>query len=306
MYQQSTPSLLQARLTRNTLLAEAPVRSGQKTGDGQLATPGYTHKQSLIELLPFNSHRHFAHRNIQCFGNTLAIGRISLVAVSDMTNHDMPIHTCHVACGVLEQPLLLFRRHQTEQVTRLSEVVVIIGAVIIPVGSTLQRQRWLAEVRLLLPLAVGVGLIVQASSVVAIDAHGTIAMVAVYRAARRVDRNLVVVNPQAVALGIAVGEQPPLQHAVRRVADAGYHVGRSEGRLLYVLKIVLRVAVKLEIAHLNQWIVLFRPDLGQIERMEAIVGSLGFRHDLYVQGPAREVLTLDSLEQVALDRKSVV
>src|SRR5690554_1409918 len=155
-------------------ITPTPVPAGQKAGGGHVATPGYTHKQGLILLLPFSLHRHFAHRDIQCFGNTLAIGRISLVAVSDMTNHDMPVNTCHVARGILEQSLLLFRRHQTEQVTRLSEVVLIIGTVVITAGSTFQRQRRFAEVRLFLPFAVGIRLIVQAAALVAINTHGTI------------------------------------------------------------------------------------------------------------------------------------
>src|SRR5690554_5813083 len=150
-----------------------PVPAGQKMG-WPVGHPRIYAQAGLNRVIPLSLHRHFTHRYIQCCGNTLAIGRISLVAVSDMTNHDMTVNTCHVARGVLEQSLLLFRRHQTEQVSRLSEVVLIIGTVVITAGSTFQRQRRFAEVRLFLPFAVGIRLIVQAAALVAINTHGTI------------------------------------------------------------------------------------------------------------------------------------
>ena len=108
------------------------------------------------------------------------------------------------------------------------------------------------------------------------------------------------VHTQTVALRIAVGEQPPLQHAVRREADTRYHVGRGEGGLLHILEVVVRVAVELHVAHFDQRIILLRPDLGQIERMEAVGRCIGLRHDLHVQGPAGEVAVLDRVVQVAL------
>src|SRR5690606_19218506 len=181
---------------------------------------------------------YFGHRNAQSFCHTLAIGRISPVAVGDVTNHDVALHTVHRPSRIVEQPLLRVWRHQSEQIARLGEVVRILGSIVITGGGTLQRHGRLAEVRLLLPLAVGVRLVMQAAALVAIDPHGTIAVIAVDRATGRVHRDLVVVHTQTVALRIAVGEQTPLQHAIRREADAGHHVGRSEGGLLHILEVV--------------------------------------------------------------------
>jgi len=39
------------------------------------------------------------------------------------------------------------------------------------------------------------------------------------------------IDPQAVALRISIGEQAPLQHLVRRIADARHDVGRRKRRL---------------------------------------------------------------------------
>ena len=85
------------------------------------------------------------------------------------------------------------------------------------------------EIGLLLPLPVTVGLIPERATVVVVHSHRTVAVVAGDRAASAVDRDLVMVDPQAVALGIPVGEQPPLEHLVRGEADARYDVRWVEG-----------------------------------------------------------------------------
>jgi len=56
-----------------------------------------------------------------------------------------------------------------------------------------------------------------------------------------VDQNQVVVHTQAAALRVAAGEEPSLQHLVRRKADVRHDVGRIEGRLLDLGEAVLRV-----------------------------------------------------------------
>jgi hypothetical protein len=62
----------------------------------------------------------------------------------------------------------------------------------------------------------------------------------------------VVVDAQAVALGVAVDEQAALQELVGREADAGHHVGGREGGLLHLGEVVLRPAVELQLAHLDE------------------------------------------------------
>src|SRR3546814_2377568 len=89
-----------------------------------------------------------------------------------------------------------------------------------------------------------------------------------------IHRDVVEVDAEAVALGVAVGEQPALQHLVGREADAGDDVGRREGCLLDFGKIVVRVAVELHDADLDGGILALRPYLGQVERSEEHTSEL--------------------------------
>ena len=148
------------------------------------------------------------------------------------------------------------------------------------VGGPFQAERRLGKFRLLLPFAVAVRLVAERAAVIAVNPHGAVAVVAVERAAGGIDRDQVVVHAEPVALGIAVGEQPSLQHLVGREADAGHDVGRVEGRLLDLGKIVLRVAVQFQDAHLDQGIVLVEPDLGEVEGVVGTGGRILLRHHL--------------------------
>ena len=205
----------------------------------------------------------------------------------------------HGAGGVVKQNLLLLGRHQAKQRTGLGEIVGVF-AVVPVVGGAFHRQRRFAKIGLFGPLAFAVGLVAQRAAVVAIDAHGAVAVKAVHRAARLVDRNLVVVHAQAVALGVAIGEQACLQHFVGREADAGHHLRRVEGGLLHFGKEVLRVAVQLHHADFDQRVVLVRPDFGQVERVVGHMGGFMLGHDLHKEGPLRVVAFLQALVQVAL------
>ncbi len=111
-----------------------------------------------------------------------------------------------------------------------------------------------------------------------------------------VDWNQMVVHTQAVALGIAIGEQPALQHPVRREAYAGNYIGRIECRLLYLGKEVLGIAVELHYPHLDKRIVSMVPDFGQVE---GVIGNglcLLLGHYLDEQLPARIVSLLNAIE----------
>ena len=100
------------------------------------------------------------------------------------------------------------------------------------VGRALNAQRRLAEVRLLLEQAEAVRFVGGAVAAVAVHAHRTVAMVVVERAFGAVHRDLVVVDAQAVAVRIAIGEQAALQHFIRRETDARHHVGGVHRHLL--------------------------------------------------------------------------
>ena len=70
--------------------------------------------------------------------------------------------------------------------------------------------------------------------------------------------------------------------------------------LLDLGKVVLGVAVQLQDAHLDQGIILVEPDLGQVKGVVGAFGRVLLRHHLDEHGPAREVLLLDALVEVAL------
>src|SRR5690606_14522563 len=80
---------------------------------------------------------------------------------------------------VVEQRLLLLRRHEIEQGTRLREVIVVVLPEIPRVRHIPDSLRRIPELGLLLPLAVAVRLVVQLASAVAVDPHRTVTMEAV-------------------------------------------------------------------------------------------------------------------------------
>ena len=129
--------------------------------------------------------------------------------------------TLHVACGVLKEPLLLILLHDGDELSRLFVVVVVILSIVIVIDRTASIIGRLGQIILVLPHPVGVRVVVYAAAKVAIHSHRTIAMEVVGIHLAAVDRYLVVVHSQPIALCITVGEEPALQHAVRRVADAG-------------------------------------------------------------------------------------
>src|SRR3989304_1253624 len=135
---------------------------------------------------------------------------------------------------------------------------------------------------------------------IAVNPHSAVAMVAVEWTAGGIDRDQVVVNAEPVALGIAIRKKAPLQHLVGRKADAWYDVGRVEGRLLDLGKIVFRVAVQFEDAYLNQRIILVEPYLGQVKGIVWTFSCILLLHYLDEHGPAREFNFFDTLIQVSL------
>src|SRR4029077_6402784 len=79
------------------------------------------------------------------------------------------------------------------------------------------------------PTAEVVGLNTRDAALVAVDAHGPIAVVGVDQRGGTwvVDRDLVVVDAPPVAGCVSVGEQPALQHLVRAEGDPWNGVRRS-------------------------------------------------------------------------------
>ena len=70
--------------------------------------------------------------------------------------------------------------------------------------------------------------------------------------------------------------------------------------LLHLGVIVADIAIQRETSHLDEWVIAVRPDLRKIEGIEAVGLGRIERHDLHVQRPARELIVLDRLVEVAL------
>src|SRR6202051_3567939 len=183
------------------------------------------------------------------FGYTFSVCWVSLRAVADMAILYFLRGSSDRTSGVVEQALLLIRLQHAEEIAGLRVVVMVILAEVELRGITIDGQRRLRKVRLLLPFTVAVRLIAGSSPAVAIDSHGPVAVVAVERALRRIDRDLWIVDPEPIALCVCIGEQPALEHLVRRETDTGNDVRRREGSLFRLRKEVLWVPIQFHLPH---------------------------------------------------------
>src|ERR1700730_12727321 len=240
-------------------MSAVPIASG---ASGPAPGPITVHPiVSTRKKAPINSARYFCINNLlrlsllqkRCdgFGYTLSVCRVSLRGVADMTILHYLRGSSDGTSGVLEQALLLNRLQHTEEIAGLRVIVMVILAEVELRGIAVDGQWRLRKVRLLLPFAVTVRLIAGSSRAVAIDSHGSVAVVAVERALRRIHRDLRIVDPKSVPLCISIREQPALEHLVGREANTGNHVRRREGSLLDVRKEILWVAIQFHLTHLD-------------------------------------------------------
>ena len=117
---------------------------------------------------------------------------------------------------------------------------------------------------------------------------------------RRIDRQLLVIGSDPVAVRVRVGEPPTEQHLVGARPGARHRTARLEGGLLDLAVVVGRVAIQLHGADVDQRVVGVRPHLGEIERIEPVGLGLLVRHDLHLQRPGGVVAAVDVLPQVPL------
>ena len=120
----------------------------------------------------------------------------------------------------------------------------------------------------------------------------------------RVDRKLLVIDPDTVTMGVRVGEKTRLQDWIGRRLDTGYHMGWIKSNLLDFSKIILGVLVELEAAYFAKGKLFVGPDMGQVEGVDLLLlpqffGLLG-SHRLEGYSPRGEFSTLDGLEQILL------
>jgi len=173
--------------------------------------------------------------------------------------------------------------------------------VVISVSRTGEHKRRFGVLRCLLGgVAVAVRLVVGRRTTVAIKTHRAITLIVVDRATRRIDRKLLMVGADAVAMGIGVSEYPPLKHAIRRQADTRDDVARGKGSLFDLGEIVLRIAIQLDYPHFDQRKFLLRPDLGDVERIFGTAGRLRLAHHLDAELPPGELAPLDRMEKIPL------
>ena len=133
-------------------------------------------------------------------------------------------------------------------------------------------------------VAVGGG-VVWIGAVVAVDGHDAVTLVGVECVDGLVDRDLLVVDTEAVAVGVRIGEQAGLEDGIGGGFDAGDHVRGRECDLFDLGEVVLRVAVEGEFAEAPEWDVFLGPDFGEVEDVPAEFLSLFGREDLEVAGP---------------------
>ena len=137
--------------------------------------------------------------------NPGAIGGIGLGAIGDVPPLNVFGGCADLAGRVLEQSLALSGVHLAEEIARLL-IVVIIDAMVPVGGRSVDRQRWLVELRLVGPLTPAIGEVARRSPKIAVGAHRPVAVIAVERTLGRVDGDVVEVDPETIALGVAVGE----------------------------------------------------------------------------------------------------
>jgi hypothetical protein len=157
--------------------------------------------------------------------DTGAVRGIGAGAVVDMALLDVQLRISHRARRVIEQHLLLRLSHLAEQVARLLPVI-IVDAMVVVRPVPIDRHRQLGEIGLR-----AVRIKMHRAAQIAVRSHLAVAVIALERAFRGIDRDVVEIDTEPVALGVAIREQPSLEHLVQREADAGHDVGGREGRL---------------------------------------------------------------------------
>lgn len=142
------------------------------------------------------------------------------------------------------------------------------------------------------------GWVVRVGAVVAVDGHHAVALIRVEGPEGLVDRDLLVVHPEAMAMGVRVGEEAGLQHGIRRGLHPWNHMRRGKGELLDLGKVVFHVAVEGEFAKGPKRNFALRPNFGQVEDVPPELLSLVRAQHLHITGPGRIISILDRAKQI--------
>ena len=194
---------------------------------------------------------------------------------------------------------LVFEK-ECPQLARLLEVCVRdLGGVGLHLPAPLV-EGYVGVLELLLHGTEGAAHVVWVAAVVAIKAHGAVALEwGVDGRARFVAGELLVIWSDAVPGGVRVGEHARLEHDIGAWSDTRDHVRGAERRLLDVLEVVVRVAVQCKLTNGLEWVVRVRPGHGIVEDIIGYGLCVCRIHDLNVQCPGGEGARGDRIEHVA-------
>src|SRR6266481_9685100 len=135
----------------------------------------------------------------ESLGDAGPVARVGARTVFDMPMLHMQPCVSHGTRGVVEEGLLLGRCHHPEQVAWLLPMV-ILDAVVPMRRIALDRQRRLREIGLVVPKSCTVGIVSERSAQIAVGAHLAVAMVALERAFGGIDRDVVEIDTEPIAL----------------------------------------------------------------------------------------------------------
>lgn len=146
---------------------------------------------------------------------------------------------------------------------------------------------------------VGAGaLVVKGHLAVALKVGGHVA------GAGCINGELLVVDADAVAVGVWIGEEAGLEDRVGGGFDAGGHVGGVEGDLFDFGEVVASVFVQDEFADFAAGKLSLRPDVGEVEDVDVLLfpDFLGFfgGHGLDFDGPSGKVALFDGFIKILL------
>src|SRR5260370_11972156 len=95
---------------------------------------------------------------------------------------------------------------------------------VIVTSVAFERERRLSVLRLVVPQSLAIRVISRRCSQVSICAHLAIAVIGVEWTLRRVNRDVIEVNTEAVSLGISITQPAPLEHLASTEANSPHHI----------------------------------------------------------------------------------
>ena len=126
---------------------------------------------------------------------------------------------------MFDEALLLFGRHEPEQVSWLDVVIIDTTFLFVVVCVAGDLQRWFSEGRVFFGAIKAVGFVIWGSTAVVIEPHEAIALiVGDFGSMGAVDGEAFEVDAEAVAVCVGVGEDTGLKHFARGEGDARHDI----------------------------------------------------------------------------------